>query len=272
MAPGRIILPFDAIQPDTPADRPRSVRWEPLAADGAARHGRLQTPHGPAPTPAFMPVGTVGSVKGVTVEQLHDSGSRIVLGNTYHLALRPGPELIAALGGLHRFMGWDGPMLTDSGGFQVFSLGPNVKLSEHGVEFRSHINGDKLELSPERAIEIQECLGADIIMQLDDVAALPSPAARLEEACERSIRWARRCQAAQTRRDQSLFGIVQGGLDPALRRRVGGRTRATRPGRLRHRRPQRRRVGGGDVRRAGHCLSLAARRSAPLPDGRGHSR
>ena len=166
-----------------------------------------------------MPVGTLGTVKGLTIDQVRATGAEMVLGNTYHLALRPGEEIVAALGGLHEMMGWTGPILTDSGGFQVFSLGQNTKITEHAALFRSHIDGSPFELSPERAIAIQEALGSDVAMVLDHVPALPSSEAVIEEACERSIRWAGRCRDAQTRSDQALFGIVQGGLDRKLRLR-----------------------------------------------------
>ncbi len=164
-----------------------------------------------------MPVGTVGAVKCVDIERLAETGSQMVLGNTYHLALRPTAEAVAELGGLHTMSGWQGPMLTDSGGFQVFSLADKRKIDERGVVFRSHINGDQIDLTPERSIEIQELLGADVAMQLDEVIELPAPRDAVKSAMERSIRWAERCQAAATRSDQSLFGIVQGGLDAELR-------------------------------------------------------
>jgi queuine tRNA-ribosyltransferase len=167
--------------------------------------------------PAFMPVGTQATVKGLTVDMIRATGAEMILANTYHLALRPGEETVRALGGLHGFSGWDGPILTDSGGFQLFSLAANTKITEEKAVFRSHIDGNLLELSPERAVEIQEALGADVAMVLDHVVALPSPPGLVCEAMERSIRWARRCKLAQTRSDQALFGIVQGGLDAELR-------------------------------------------------------
>lgn len=184
-----------------------------------ARVGRWQTPHGTVETPAFMPVGTIGSVKGLTPEQLRQAGVQMVLANTYHLALRPGPEIIAELGGLHRFVGWDGPMLTDSGGFQVFSLAKLTRLDDEQVVFRSHIDGALLELSPERAIRIQEQLGADCIMCLDECPPHDVPEDRLVQAVDRTTRWAIRCRAAHRRSDQALFGIVQGGTNRALRER-----------------------------------------------------
>lgn len=195
-----------------------AVRYESLRVDPTgARRGRLHTPHGTVELPTFMPVGTVGTVKSVDIERLERTGAQMVLGNTYHLALRPGPETVAKLGGLHTMSGWNGPMLTDSGGFQVFSLAERRKIDEQGVIFQSHINGDTIELTPERSVEIQELLGADVIMQLDEVIELPAQRDDVERAMQRSVRWAERCLAATTRDDQSLFGIVQGGLDPELR-------------------------------------------------------
>lgn len=183
----------------------------------AARRGVFHTPHGAVDTPAFMPVGTLGTVKGMTVDMLEQTGASMVLGNTYHLALRPGEEVVRELGGLHHFMGWRGPILTDSGGFQMFSLAQCTKISEHSAVFRSHIDGRLLELTPERSIEIQEALGSDVAMVLDHVVALPSEPEAVRDACERSVRWAARCQAAGKRSDQAQFAIVQGGLDIDLR-------------------------------------------------------
>jgi queuine tRNA-ribosyltransferase len=185
----------------------------------SARVGRWVTPHGVVDTPAFMPVGTLATVKGLTPEQLRATGVQQVLANTYHLALRPGAEVVAELGGLHQFMQWDGPILTDSGGFQVFSLAQLMKINDDQVTFRSHINGDLLELSPERAITIQEQLGADCIMCLDECPPHDVPRERLIEAVDRTTRWAARCRDAQRRGDQALFGIVQGGTDRELRER-----------------------------------------------------
>jgi queuine tRNA-ribosyltransferase len=185
----------------------------------AARAGVWLTPHGAVETPAFMPVGTVGSVKGLTPDQLAEAGVQMVLANTYHLALRPGADIVAELGGLHRFTGWNGPMLTDSGGFQVFSLAKLTKVDDEKVVFRSHIDGNLLELSPERAVRIQEQLGADCIMCLDECPPHDVPEERLAEAVERTTRWAIRCRQAQQRSDQALFGIVQGGTNRALRER-----------------------------------------------------
>jgi queuine tRNA-ribosyltransferase len=187
------------------------------AADGAARAGTLLTPHGAVPTPAFMPVGTQGTVKGLTPEMVRAAGARIILGNTYHLALRPGAELVAELGGLHRFMHWDGPILTDSGGFQVFSLAGQVKITDHGAQFKSHIDGSPLELTPERAVEIQQHLGSDIAMVLDECPPAGAEPTAVRAAVRRSVLWAERCKRHHTRPDQALFAIVQGGLDLELR-------------------------------------------------------
>src|SRR3954465_5244759 len=190
----------------------------PLSAtDGAARAGLLATPHGPVETPTFMPVGTQGTVKGLTPEMVRGAGGRIILGNTYHLALRPGDELIRDLGGLHRFMHWDGPILTDSGGFQGFSLATQVKITDHGAKFRSHIDGSPLELTPERAVQIQENLGSDVAMVLDECPPANSEPEVMRAAVTRSVRWAERCKKHHTRADQAQFAIVQGGLDLDLR-------------------------------------------------------
>lgn len=164
-----------------------------------------------------MPVGTLGTVKGLEIEQLRQTGAQMILGNTYHLALRPGEAVVEALGGLHRFTGWDGPILTDSGGFQLFSLAKMTKINEQGAVFRSHIDGRLVELTPERAIQIQEALGSDVAMVLDHVVAAPNNAEVVRDAMERTIRWARRCREAASRSDQALFAIIQGGLDPKLR-------------------------------------------------------
>lgn len=166
-----------------------------------------------------MPVGTQATVKGLTPEQIRATGTEMVLANTYHLALRPGEETVAHLGGLHRFMGWDGPILTDSGGFQVFSLAQRSRISDAGVTFRSHLDGSLLELTPERAIGIQEALGADVAMCLDHCPALPASREEIAAAVERTIRWSERCKSAHRRDDQALFGIVQGGNHPDLRER-----------------------------------------------------
>lgn len=182
-----------------------------------ARAGRVCTAHGVFDTPAFMPVGTRGSVKGVWPEQLARAGVQIVLANTYHLLVRPGPEIVAEAGGLHRFMAWDGPILTDSGGFQVFSLASLSKVDDDGVSFRSHVDGAKLRLDPRSATQIQEQLGADIIMAFDECPPWPVDRDRAREAVDRTVRWAGLCQQAHSRDDQALFGIVQGSLFPELR-------------------------------------------------------
>ena len=190
------------------------------ATDGAARRGEFVTPHGRVQTPAFMPVGTQATVKGLYPEAVAETGAEIVLGNTYHLMLRPGPERIAALGGLHSFMNWGKPILTDSGGFQVMSLSSLRKLTEHAVTFRSHLDGTMFELSPERSVEIQALLGADISMQMDECLKLPAARTEIQRAMELSLRWAersRRAFEARARDGYALFGIVQGGDDIALR-------------------------------------------------------
>ncbi len=190
-----------------------------LKTDGAARRGEIVTPHGRVQTPAFMPVGTQGTVKGLMPEAVAATGAEIVLGNTYHLMLRPGAERIATLGGLHAFMNWPLPILTDSGGFQVMSLSALRRLEEHGVTFRSHLDGAMVELSPERAIEIQALLGADISMQLDECLKLPANRDEIARAMQLSLRWAERSKRAfeGVRAGRALFGIVQGGDDLALR-------------------------------------------------------
>jgi queuine tRNA-ribosyltransferase len=190
-----------------------------VATDGAARTGTLTTPHGAVRTPAFMPVGTSGAMKGMHWREVRDAGSDIVLGNTYHLMLRPGAERIAALGGLQRFTGWQGPMLTDSGGFQVMSLAQLRKLSEQAVTFRSHIDGLSVELSPERSIEVQRLLGSDIAMQLDECVRLPAERGDIERAMQLSLRWAERSKRAFETAPAGcmLFGIAQGGDVPEQR-------------------------------------------------------
>ncbi len=182
-----------------------------------ARLGRLRTPHGEVTTPVFMPVGTKGSVKGLSPADLRDIGVEIVLANTYHLYLRPGHGLIKSLGGLHRFMNWDGPILTDSGGFQVFSLCNLRKIDEEGVRFNSHIDGSKCVITPESAIEIQEALGADIIMSLDECTPYPADREYARNSMDLTHRWATRCKAAKSGSGQALFGIVQGGMYGDLR-------------------------------------------------------
>ena len=189
------------------------------ATDGAARRGRLTLAHGTVETPAFMPVGTAGTVKAMTPEGVAATGAEIILGNTYHLMLRPGPERLAALGGLHRFMNWDRPILTDSGGYQVFSLAGRRTMSENGVVFRSHLDGAQYDLTPERSIEIQRLIGSDIAMVLDECTAWPVTEDEARQSMEMSMRWALRCRAAFDRREgYGLFGIVQGSVFPELRR------------------------------------------------------
>ncbi|MEZ6096756.1 MAG: tRNA guanosine(34) transglycosylase Tgt [Pirellulaceae bacterium] len=182
-----------------------------------ARLAQLTTPRGVIDLPTFMPVGTCGTVKGLTFDQVAKVGSQICLGNTYHLTLRPGEDLVEAMGGLPTFIGWNRPMLTDSGGFQLFSLAKLTKIKESGATFQSHIDGRKLELTPEKSVEIQQKLGADIAMVLDHVIGLPAETADVREACERSIRWAQRCKDAHTKPEQIQFAIVQGGLDADMR-------------------------------------------------------
>jgi queuine tRNA-ribosyltransferase len=196
-----------------------AFEFEVLHVDAhcGARRSRLTTPHGQIEMPCFMPVGTCGTVKGLTTSQLKSAGSQILLGNTYHLALRPGDEVVASLGGLHQFMDWDRPILTDSGGFQIFSLARLTEIDEHGVRFRSHIDGSLVELSPERSVEIQQRLGSDIAMVLDHVIQLPASPDDIRDACQRTTNWARRCRDAHSRDDQMQMGIVQGGLDPGMR-------------------------------------------------------
>jgi queuine tRNA-ribosyltransferase len=196
-----------------------SIRFELLGEDAKARRGRLHTTHGVVETPVFMPVGTQATVKGLTPEQVREAGAQIILGNTYHLTLRPGDEVIAEQGGLHRFMAWNGPILTDSGGFQIYSLAPTRRIDDRAAVFRSHIDGTQIELTPERAVAIQENLDSDIAMCLDECPPHDTPAAYLRVAVERTLLWAERCRAAHKRPDQALFAIVQGGTDLDLRAR-----------------------------------------------------
>jgi len=198
------------------------VRFELLKTDGAARSGRLVTPHGTVETPAFMPVATQGTVKGLSPADLRAAGAQIVLANTYHLFLRPGHELVRELGGLHRFMAWDGPILTDSGGFQVFSLSKLRRLGEEGVEFRSHIDGSLRLLTPEICVEIQHALGVDILHPLDECLPHPAPLADTERSLALTLRWLGRSVAAHAAAGggRALFGIVQGGGYEILRRRA----------------------------------------------------
>ncbi|HVL14654.1 MAG TPA: tRNA guanosine(34) transglycosylase Tgt [Gemmata sp.] len=194
-----------------------AITFQLEARDASARAGRIATPHGAVETPVFMPVGTQATVKGLTPEMVRGAGAQIILGNTYHLALRPGDELVRDLGGLHKFMNWSGPILTDSGGFQVFSLATQVKITDHGAKFKSHIDGSPLELTPERAVEIQQNLGSDIAMVLDECPPAQSEPAKMRAAVDRTVKWAARCRAHHSRPDQALFAIVQGGLDLEMR-------------------------------------------------------
>lgn len=188
------------------------------ASNGLTRAGVLHTPHGPVATPVFMPVGTQATVKTLSPDELHAIGAGIILSNTYHLYLRPGHELIERAGGLHAFMGWDGAILTDSGGFQVFSLGPLRRITEQGVEFRSHIDGSKHMFTPESVMEVEMALGADIAMCFDECAPYPSTWEYAKASADMTTRWAERCLAAHNRADQSLFGIVQGSMYADLRK------------------------------------------------------
>ena len=202
----------------------RQFRFEVLAVDGVrgARRGRMTTWHGVVETPAFMPVGTQATVKTLLPQEIRATGAQIILANTYHLMLRPGLETLVAAGGLHRFMGWEGPILTDSGGFQVFSLAGNVRVREHGVTFRSHIDGSHRELTPEAAVGLQLGWGSDIVMALDHLVGLPADLASVRDATERTHRWLGRCVDAFLdaggEKRAALFGICQGGMDPDLRR------------------------------------------------------
>lgn len=192
--------------------------FEVLKTEGFARRGRLTLAHGVVETPVFMPVGTYGAVKTVDPDEVRAAGSQIILGNTYHLNLRPGTEVLEKFGGLHKFMGWDGPILTDSGGFQVFSLSSFKKMTEEGVSFRSPVNGDLLNLTPETCARVQQSIGSDIAMVLDECLALPATRDELARAVERSHRWAARFLAVPRKEGQNIFGICQGGTDLALRR------------------------------------------------------
>lgn len=189
-----------------------------LAQDGKARRGRLQLKHGVVETPIFMPVGTVGSVKTLVPEDLKTLKASIILGNTYHLFLRPGLEVIRHFGGLHKFIGWDRPILTDSGGFQIFSLAKNTKLTEEGALFSSHIDGSRFMLTPELSVQIQETLGSDIHMTLDECTPYPVTVELARASMQRSMRWAERCRKAKSKEDLCQFGIVQGGVYPELRK------------------------------------------------------
>jgi queuine tRNA-ribosyltransferase len=199
-----------------PAPMTSHFAFELQASDGRARAGRFHTPHGVIETPVFAPVGTQAAVKALTPAQLEELGVSLVLANTYHLYLRPGPDIVAGAGGLHEFMGWPGPILTDSGGFQVFSLADRRRIDDDGVTFRSHLDGSEHRFTPERAIAVQQQLGADIIMAFDECPA-PDDRAYNEQAMARTHAWAERCLAAKTNDQQALFGIVQGGIFPDLR-------------------------------------------------------
>jgi queuine tRNA-ribosyltransferase len=194
-------------------------KFELLKTDGVARRGRLFLKHGIVETPIFMPVGTVGCVKTLVPEDLDKSAAQIILGNTYHLFLRPGLEVLRHFGGLHKFMNWNKPILTDSGGFQVFSLGQLNKLTEEGAHFSSHLDGSKFCLTPELAVEIQETIGSDIQMVLDECTPYPADENAARASMERSMRWALRCRRAKTKTDLCQFGIVQGGMHDDLRRK-----------------------------------------------------
>ena len=195
------------------------MQFSLTATDGAARRGTLQLAHGVVQTPVFMPVGTYGTVKAMSPAELIDIGAQIVLGNTFHLWLRPGLEVIAAHGGLHRFMGWNGPILTDSGGYQVFSLGEMRKISEEGVKFQSPVNGDACFLTPEESMRIQRVLNSDVVMVFDECTPYPADVAQAGESMELSLRWAERSKRAHEGNSNALFGIVQGGMHEPLRDR-----------------------------------------------------
>ncbi|MBI3132293.1 MAG: tRNA guanosine(34) transglycosylase Tgt [Acidobacteria bacterium] len=205
----------------TPSSRPLAFAFTPETTDptGPGRAGRFETAHGTVLTPAFMPVGTQGTVKGISPAQLKEIGPQVILGNTYHLGLRPGDNLVAKLGGLHRFMGWDGPILTDSGGFQVFSLSSLRKITEEGVAFQSHLDGSRHFLSPERSMEIQRNLGSDIVMALDECPPGRCERPDLERSMARTTRWLKRCRDFELAPHQGLFAINQGGTHLDLRRR-----------------------------------------------------
>ena len=227
------------------------------ATSGHARALTYTTAHGDFHTPMFMPVGTSATVKGITTSQLRELGSQVVLANTYHLAMRPGADLVAEAGGIHRFMNYDGPMLTDSGGFQVFSLADTLKLDDEGLTFRSIYDGTKVRWTPESNMAIQEQLGADIAMQLDQCTPYPSEKAFVAKAVDLSANWARRCLAAHQRPDQTLFGIVQGGMELDLRLESIRRLREIEEESLAAgvpRRPRAQRRGGPGPRARGRAL------------------
>jgi queuine tRNA-ribosyltransferase len=241
----------------------RTFSFRVLARDprSRARRGRIATPHGAVETPAFMPVGTAGTVKAMTPEELCGLGYELVLGNTYHLALRPGEDVVRRLGGLHRFMHWDRAILTDSGGFQVLSLAERRSISDAGVVFRSHLDGSLLEMTPERSMAVQEALGSDIAMAFDDCPPLPSGRARLEAAVARTTLWARRSREAFRSGGRALFGIVQGGDAPDLRERSAAEVTALDFDGYA--------IGGVSVgESAALSREVVARAAALLPDGR----
>jgi queuine tRNA-ribosyltransferase len=194
------------------------MRFDVIASDGLARRGTLDFPRGKVQTPAFMPVGTYGTVKGMLPRDIKEIGAEIILGNTFHLSLRPGTEVVKAHGDLHNFTGWQGPILTDSGGFQVWSLGKLRKISEAGVSFKSPVNGSDVYLDPETSMQIQRDLGADIVMIFDECTPYPATEAEAKASMELSLRWAARSKSAHEGNDAALFGIVQGGMYPELRR------------------------------------------------------
>jgi queuine tRNA-ribosyltransferase len=249
-----------------------SFSFHVIATDGAARAGEIETAHGRIATPAFMPVGTQATVKAVTVDDVARTGADILLANTYHLMLRPGPERVAVLGGLHTFMNWHKPILTDSGGFQVMSLSQLRKLDERAVTFRSHLDGAMYELSPERAIEIQRLLGSDISMQLDECLRLPAKREEIARAMQLSLRWAERSKRAfeGAKPGHALFGIVQGGDDPDLRIECACARGHGFPG-LRDRRIGGRRAAGGDAVDDRHRRAGIAGGAPALPDGSRHA-
>ncbi|HHH39082.1 MAG TPA: tRNA guanosine(34) transglycosylase Tgt, partial [Sedimenticola sp.] len=193
------------------------MEFELLGGDGAARRGRLRFGRGSVETPAFMPVGTYGTVKAMTPEELRDLGAEIILGNTFHLMLRPGTEVIGLHGGLHRFMHWEGPILTDSGGFQVFSLGAMRRITEEGVHFRSPVDGSRIFMGPEESMAVQRRLGSDIVMIFDECTPYPATEAQARRSMERSLRWAARSRQAHGDNPSALFAIVQGGVFEHLR-------------------------------------------------------
>ncbi len=236
-----------------------SFQCQAHCCDTHARAGVFSTPHGRVETPRFMPVGTLANVKTVTPEQLRHTGAEMILANTYHLHLQPGETIVAEAGGLHRFMAWDGPILTDSGGFQVFSLSEMRRLSEEGVTFRSPKDGQTIHLSPERSIAIQNALGADVIMAFDECPPYPATREYVLESTDRTYRWLKRCIAAHQRSDQALFGIVQGGVYPDLRLDAARQLAdLDLPGYA---------IGGVSVGEPPELIEQIVRMVTPLPDG-----